>query len=237
MELLNIENLSFTYANKSILNNISLQINQGETLGLIGRSGSGKSTLLNILIGLIKHWEGKVTLMHKDLSRFNKSYYRHVQIVFQDPYGSLHPKKTIYTILRETFSIHKKNSSINTIVQVLTLVGLASDFLYRYPHQLSGGQRQRVAIARALISEPALLLLDEPTSALDVSVQAEILNLLNRLKSEKRMTFLFVSHDFKVITYMCDRIAILKNGILTNIYDKETFRKLMQHDVKLSGLI
>ena len=134
----------------------------------------------------------------------DKAFYRKVQMVFQDPYGSLHPRQTVDRLLLEPLAIHGFGDSEARIVRALDEVGLGSGFRFRYPHQLSGGQRQRVAIARALILEPSILLLDEPTSALDASVQAEVLNLLEQVRRDRKLTFLMVSHDLAVVTHMCD---------------------------------
>ncbi len=133
-------------------------------------------------------------------------------MVFQDPYGSLHPRQTVDRLLLEPLAIHGVEDSEKRIVRALDEVGLGSGFRFRYPHQLSGGQRQRIAIARALIVEPSILLLDEPTSALDASVQAEVLNLLEQVRRDRKLTFVMVSHDLAVITHMCDRLAVMRNG-------------------------
>jgi len=141
-----------------------------------------------------------------------KAFSAQVQMVFQDPYASLHPRHTIDRTLSEPLAIHGMTGSDAKVVKALTDVGLPPAFRFRYPHQLSGGQRQRVAIARALMLEPQILLLDEPTSALDASVQAEVLNLLNRLRAERGLTFLMVSHDLAVIDHMCDRLLVMQQG-------------------------
>ena len=142
------------------------------------------------------------------------AFYRAVQMVFQDPYGSLHPRHTVDRALAEPLAIHGMGDADRRIETALEDVGLDASFRYRYPHQLSGGQRQRVAIGRALILEPRLLLLDEPTSALDVSVQAEILNLLSRLRREHGFTYVLVSHNLAVVAHMCSRLAVMQNGLI-----------------------
>ncbi|WP_332700916.1 ABC transporter ATP-binding protein, partial [Devosia sp.] len=144
---------------------------------------------------------------------------RQCQMVFQDPYGSLHPRKTIDSTLSEPLTIHGLGNQGERVEAMLHAVGLDQRFRFRFPHQLSGGQRQRVAIARALMLEPKLLLLDEPTSALDVSVQAEILNLLKRLRREQGLTFLLVTHNLPVVSFLCDRLAVMRHGRVVEIAD------------------
>ena len=188
-------------------------IPRGESYGLIGESGCGKSTVLRAVAGLNSDYDGRILLDGAELpKRRDKRFFRQVQMVFQDPYGSLHPRKMVQAVLAEPLAIMGLDDRQGRIDRVLRDVGLDAGFRFRYPHELSGGQRQRIAIARALIVEPQLLLLDEPTSALDVSVQAEILNLLNRLRRERGLTYLMVSHDLAVIAHMCERIAMMKDG-------------------------
>ena len=160
---------------------LNLSIPQGESFGLVGESGSGKSTVLRAICGLVEPKGGTIRINGETLDYpRNSAFYQSVQMVFQDPYGSLHPKHTVDRTLSEPLAIHKLDSRETRIRRALTEVGLDESFRFRYPHQLSGGQRQRIAIARALILEPTILLLDEPTSALDASIQAEVLNLLDR---------------------------------------------------------
>jgi len=192
---------------------VSLSVAQGDAFGLIGESGSGKSTVLRAVAGLIAHAEGKVVLDGQTMTRRRTTAQRKmVQMVFQDPYGSLHLNQTVDQMLSMPVAIHKLGNADRRVAAALDEVGLGPTHRFRYPHQLSGGQRQRVAIARALILEPRILLLDEPTSALDVSVQAEILNLLSRLRREHGLTMLMVSHDLAVIAHLCDRIAVMNGG-------------------------
>ncbi len=197
----------------TVADDISFEIPRGSAFGLIGESGCGKSTVLRAISGLNSDYEGSILLNGKELQNKRRGdFFRRVQMVFQDPYASLHPRKMVQSVLAEPIKIMKLGKSQQWIDEVLQSVGLNSSFRFRYPHELSGGQRQRVAIARALICEPELLLLDEPTSALDVSVQAEILNLLNRLRRERGLSYLMVSHDIAVIAHMCDRIAMMQGG-------------------------
>ncbi|SEQ92125.1 peptide/nickel transport system ATP-binding protein [Faunimonas pinastri] len=192
---------------------VSFEVRPGESLGLVGESGSGKSTILRAIAGLAPISSGAVRFEGKPLGkRREKAFYRHVQMVFQDPYGSLHPRQTVDQILSEPLAIHRIADGERRIRQALDEVGLGSGFRFRYPHQLSGGQRQRVAIARALITEPELLLLDEPTSALDASVQAEILNLLEEIRQHRRLSSILVSHDLAVITHLCERLIVMQSG-------------------------
>jgi peptide/nickel transport system ATP-binding protein len=194
---------------------ISFRVPAGDALGLVGESGSGKSTVLRAVAGLIRHAEGSVAINGRELSnRRPRESRKIIQMVFQDPYGSLHPNQTVDQTLSAPIAIHRLGNAENRIMAALTEVGLGREHRYRYPHQLSGGQRQRVAIARALILEPKVLLLDEPTSALDVSVQAEILNLLTRLRRDHGLTMLMVSHDLAVIAHICDRIGVMHSGRL-----------------------
>ncbi len=192
---------------------VSFEVAEGEAFGLVGESGSGKSTVLRAIAGLIPHAEGRVALAEQEMrGRRTKAARKMVQMVFQDPYGSLHPNQTVDQTLNMPVSIHGLGDADRRVAAALRDVGLGREHRYRYPHQLSGGQRQRVAIARALILEPRIVLLDEPTSALDVSVQAEILNLLARLRREYRLTLLMVSHDLAVVAHLCERIGVMSHG-------------------------
>lgn len=194
---------------------VSIAIDEGESVGLVGESGCGKSTVLRALAGLNGAWRGEITVAGEALGpKRSVAQHRLMQMVFQDPYGSLHPRHTVDALLAEPLAIHGLMDRDRRIREALERVGLGASFRFRYPHQLSGGQRQRVAIARALILEPRVLLLDEPTSALDVSIQAEVLNLLDDLRRERRLTYLFVSHDLAVITHMCQRIGVMRSGKL-----------------------
>ena len=208
-------NLAFGEGEKrnQVLDDVNIRVREGEIYGLVGESGSGKTTVLKCLAGLFTHWEGTLAIDGKPLEkRISQARCRGVQMVFQDPYGSLHPRHTIGDILEEPLQIHGMNDRERRIHSLLDRVGLNRAFRDRYPHQLSGGQRQRVAIARALILEPQVLLLDEPTSALDVSVQAEILNLLAELQRESNLTYLMVTHDLGVIAHLCQKVAVMQYG-------------------------
>ena len=192
---------------------VSFAVAKGECFGIVGESGSGKTTVLRSLCGLNTHWEGEILIEGRAAPRHpDRAFCRTVQIVFQDPYGSLHPRHTVDRCLREPLEIHDIGDRDKRITETLQAVGLDKSFRYRYPHQLSGGQRQRVGIARALMLEPKLLFLDEPTSALDVSVQAEILNLLVRLRKERSFTYILVTHDLAIISHMCERLIVMNVG-------------------------
>jgi len=210
---LSIDALEVIFDRFRALKGVSLEVREGESYGLVGESGSGKSTLLRAIAGLAPLASGTITVNGKVLGkRRDKAFYREVQMVFQDPYGSLHPRQTVDRLLQEPLAIHGFADGEKRIERALDEVGLGTGFRFRYAHQLSGGQRQRVAIARALILEPSILLLDEPTSALDASVQAEVLNLLEEVRRRRKLTFLMVSHDLAIITHMCERLMVMQNG-------------------------
>ena len=205
--------------------NLDINIQKGESFGLVGESGSGKSTVLRAICGLVPIHNGKLRIDGEELKYpRSKSFYQRVQMVFQDPYGSLHPRHTVDRTLNDPLAIHKLDRREYRIGKALDEVGLDESFRFRYPHQLSGGQRQRIAIARALILQPKILLLDEPTSALDASIQAEVLNLLDRLKAERGLTYLMVSHDLAVVSHMCDRLLVMQFGRSVELLDKSSLR-------------
>ena len=192
---------------------VSFEVARGEAFGLVGESGSGKSTVLRAMAGLVAPSAGSILLDGEAVGTGRSpAARRRVQMVFQDPYGSLHPRHTVDAILAEPCLIQKLPDIDHRIGTILREVGLGPRFRFRFAHQLSGGQRQRVAIARALILEPEIVLLDEPTSALDVSVQAEVLNLLADLRARRGLTFLFVSHNLAVVAQMCERLAVMMQG-------------------------
>jgi peptide/nickel transport system ATP-binding protein len=210
---------------------VGFTVPTGAAFGLVGESGSGKSTVLRAIAGLITGWSGEIridgTPAHGHRPRHLR---RSMQMVFQDPYGSLHPRHTVDRILSEPCRIHGLASVGERVERALGEVGLGPAFRFRYPHQLSGGQRQRVAIARALILEPSIVLLDEPTSALDVSVQAEILNLLVDLRRRRGLTYLFVSHNLAVVGHLCDQLAVMRQGrIVEAASTAELARGTLEH--------
>ena len=223
----------------SAIKNLSFQLFPGETLGLVGESGCGKSTLSRILVNLDIPSSGKVVYQGKELNKLVRSKRREIQLVFQDPFAALHPLKTVVNAISEPLLVHRlvnnKKECLKMVEELLEKVNLERGFFNRYPHELSGGQRQRVVIARALATQPRLLILDEAVAALDISVQAKVLNLLNDLKKELELSYLFISHDLNVVKYMSDRIVVMKKGILVEegeadelyYHPKNTYTKKM----------
>lgn len=204
------------------LDDVSLSVDRGESFGLVGESGSGKSTLTRIVLGLERPTAGQVIYDGRDIATLPAAEMRRlrarVQIVFQDPYASLNPRMTVHDIVAEPLIVHRDSFGLDArrrtdrVAELLDLVGLGPQHLWRFPHEFSGGQRQRICIARALSVNPEFLILDEPTSALDVSVQAQVLNLLHDLQTRLNLTYLFISHDLGVIRYVCDRVALILRG-------------------------
>jgi len=203
------------------VNGVSFTIGEGETLGLIGESGSGKSTVGRAVLGLVKTHAGRILLHGRpvwELSRAEQRAARsHVQIIFQNPYEALDPRMTILASTREPLTGPDRSADIARAEEALDRVGLDASFFHRRPHELSGGQRQRVNIARALVSDPELVVCDEVVSALDVSIQAEILNLLQDLKASSRMSYLFISHDLGVVSNVADRVGVMYLGRLAEL--------------------
>ena len=207
---------------------VSFFVDRGQSFGLVGESGSGKTTVLRALAGLldrVARVSGEMTVAQEVLLRDrSREFRRRVQMVFQDPFGSLHPRHTVDTIIGEPARVHRLDRISERVVKALEEVGLDASFRFRYPHQISGGQRQRVSIARALITEPEIILLDEPTSALDVSVQAEVLNLLMRLKRDHGLTYILVSHNLAVIAHMCETLSVMQNGAIVETMGVQQLR-------------
>ncbi|WP_332305389.1 ABC transporter ATP-binding protein [Rhizobium sp. GR12] len=211
--MIDVENLRIKFGDREVVKGVSFSVEKGGSFGIVGESGSGKSTILRAMAGLNESWEGRIAFAGKDAPlKRAPDFFRQVQMVFQDPYGSLHPRQTIDRILSELPLVHGMDNIEKRIQQALSDVALPQAVRFRYPHQLSGGQRQRVAIARALIADPQVLLLDEPTSALDVSVQAEILNLLQDLRAARNLTYILVSHNLAVIAHLCPQVGVMLNG-------------------------
>ena len=223
--MIEVENLNVEFGDIRAVDGISFEVAKGEAFGIVGESGSGKSTVLRALSGLNRRWSGRMVVDGEpQTARRTRAFHRHLQMVFQDPYASLHPRHTVDRALSEPLRIHGIGEREPRILRALREVGLGPEHRFRYPHQLSGGQRQRVAIARALILEPGVLLLDEPSSALDVSVQAEILNLLQRLRRERTLTYVLVSHNLAVVAHLCSRVAVMNAGRFIEVLDVATLR-------------
>lgn len=223
--------------------NVSLSIMKGETLGLVGESGSGKTTLGRSIIQLDTPTSGNVVFNKQDLTTMKKSEIRSLrrkmQIIYQDPYSSLESRMRVGEIISEGLSIHKigtKEEQIDQVVELLESVGLAPEYLSRYPHEFSGGQRQRISIARALALKPDFLVADEPVSALDISVQAQIIKLLIKLSVEYGLTMLFISHDLSVVQYIADRVAVMYLGRIMELTDNETLFSRPKHPYTLALL-
>lgn len=209
-----------TISSLKAVNNVSFDIFKGETIGLVGESGCGKTTLGRTLMRMIESKSGEILYKGQNIFRYNsrqmKQFRREVQIIFQDPYSSLNPRLTIGRAILEPMTVHKigKNhhERIDKVMELLNRVGLNESHFNRYPHEFSGGQRQRVVVARTLALQPELIICDESVSALDVSVQAQVLNLLNELKNDFGFTYVFISHDLSVVKFMSDRIVVMRNG-------------------------
>ena len=203
---------------------VSLDIKKGETLGLVGESGCGKSTLGKAILRLTEPTGGKVFYNGKDLAHLPQSAMReqrkHLQMIFQDPYASLNPRMTVGQIIGEpirTFGLSKGGSVESRVQDLMETVGLSRRFIKRYPHEFSGGQRQRIGIARALAVDPEFIVADEPISALDVSIQAQIMNLMEHLQAEKNLTYLFISHDLRAVRHLADRVAVMYLGRIVEL--------------------
>ena len=227
--LLSIRDLKVHFGNVKAVDGVTIDIKPGETLGLVGESGCGKSTLGRAILRLTEPSSGEVFFRDRNLAKLSsrelREQRRHLQIIFQDPYSSLNPRMTVGQIVREpleTFRLAKGKAADKRVSELLETVGLSSRFSRRYPHEFSGGQRQRIGIARALAVEPSFIVADEPISALDVSIQAQIMNLLERLRREKNLTYLFISHDLRAIRHVADRVAVMYLGKLVEVAEAKT---------------
>ncbi len=230
--IISVENLSMYFTVKSsvmvpartvkAVKGVTLHVNAGETFGLVGESGCGKTTLGRTIVRIYKPTGGVIRYKGEDIAGKTgnelKNYHREVQMVFQDPYASLNPRMNVGEIIREPMEIHRLYSSrkeeLERVAELLSIVGLKSDHIHRYPHEFSGGQRQRIGIARTLASNPKFVVCDEPISALDVSIQAQIINLLEKVQAETGVSYLFIAHDLSMVRHISDRIGVMYLGRL-----------------------
>lgn len=216
---------------------VSFQIQKGETLGLVGESGSGKTTLGRAILGLYRPSAGMIQIdgieVDPTSNRQMKEIRRQAQMIFQDPFSSLNPRWTVNSIIGEPLRVHKisqnRKDLEKRVVDLLDLVGLSTNYLNRFPHEFSGGQRQRIGIARALASDPNFIVCDEPIAALDVSIQAQIVNLLEDLQDELGISYLFIAHDLSMVRHICDRVAVMYLGILMELADKNELYENPKH--------
>ncbi|MGQ0544630.1 MAG: ABC transporter ATP-binding protein [Betaproteobacteria bacterium] len=219
------------------IDGISFTLRRGETLGLVGESGCGKTTTGRCILQLERPTSGQIIFEGADLAKHSEQQLRvlrrHMQVIFQDPYSSLNPRMTIGQMLAEPLKVHgivrEKRARTERVRELLAQVGLLPQHAERYPHQLSGGQRQRVGIARALAMEPSLIICDEPVSALDVSIQAQIINLLEELQSRLGLTYLFIAHDLSVVRHISDRVVVMYLGRIAEVADRQALYEAPVH--------
>ncbi|VAW15205.1 Oligopeptide transport ATP-binding protein OppF (TC 3.A.1.5.1), partial [hydrothermal vent metagenome] len=247
-EYLQVKNLSVSFAVRGglflrkigvvkAINNISFSIKKGEILGVVGESGCGKSTMARLILRLIEPSAGSIVVNGKDILKLSRKEMQqqrqHFQMVFQDPYSVMDPRYTIFRSLNEPFQIrkikHSREWHQQKVNELLEMVGLSPEHGFAYPHELSGGQKQRADIARALALSPQFLILDEPTAALDVSVQAQVIKLLEELRQRLNLTFLFISHDLALVSYFCDRVIVMYLGNIVEIIGADVIGTHVYH--------
>ena len=228
--------MSRVVGNVKAVNDISFKVGRGEVVGLVGESGSGKTTAGRAILRLIEPTGGQVIFNGTDITKLSKAqmrdYRREMQIIFQDPFASLNPRMTVSDIIGEAMQIHNLHPGkdrIDRIAELLSRVGLRPEHMGRYPHEFSGGQRQRIGIARALAVDPSFIVADEPVSALDVSIQAQVVNLIQDLQEELGLTVLFIAHDLHVVEYICDRMIVMYCGRIMEIAPSRELNRNPKH--------
>lgn len=234
-EIVSVKNLSRRFVTKrffrkqevfSAVRDVSFSVDRGEIVGVVGESGCGKSTLARLILRLLEPSAGEIAFEGRDLASFSKREMRRLrqkmQMVFQDPYSAIDPRFTVQNALLEPYKVQglSPGAADKRVAELLNMVGLDASLARRYPHQLSGGQKQRVGIARALALNPSLIVLDEPTASLDVSVQAQVINLLDGLRNDLNLTYVFISHDLNLVRYFCDRTIVMYAGQIVEVLPK-----------------